>query len=232
VIPQPALANFTAVGEITRQRIRQARSTEPSQVYFGTIGGIQAAVSLQWLDEMDAVRGAIFPVTTDSKGIAHQWQFLGTNFVQGEINIHIYDDHKLIANGFLTKHRKGDDLLWEGRTNRGEDIKISRRLQRKPATETRSTYRGSIGTSEVLMTLDWGKDRRVNGSYKSLASGKSYQLKGDNTVDGFIYLDEFSEDNLSGRVLLEKKTSDDKLVWTGKIFNPNGRVNPVTIYRE
>ena len=82
------------------------------------------------------------------------------------------------------------------------------------------------------MTLDWGKDRRVNGFYQSLTSGKSYQLKGDNTADGFIYLDEFSEDNISARILLEKKTIEGKLVWTGKIFNPDGRINSVTIYRE
>ena len=181
---------------------------------------------------MDAVRGSIFPITSESKGLNQQWQFIGTNFVQGEIDIHIYNGEKLISNASLRKQRKGDDLLWVGRTNRGEDIRISRTLQRKPATETRSTYQGKIGTSEVLVTLDWGKDRRVNGFYQSLTSGKSYQLKGDNTADGFIYLDEFSEDNISARILLEKKTIGGKLVWTGKIFNPDGRINSVTIYRE
>lgn len=229
---QPAHATFTNVGELNRKRIRQARSTEASQVYFGTFGNIQAAVSLQWLDDMDAVRGSIFPVTIDSKGIEKQWQFIGTNIVQGEIDIHIYDGEKLISNGSLTKRRDGDVLRWEGRTNRGEDIIIARRLQRTPTPEVRSNYLGKIGTSDVNITLNWGKDRRVTGFYKSLASGKTYQLSGDNTVDGFIYLDEFSEDNISGRILLEKKTLNEKLVWTGKIFNPDGRINPVTIYRE
>lgn len=230
--PPSSQAPYNAVIEFARRNIRQARSIEPSQIYLGTFGNMRAAVSLQWLDEMDAVRGSIFPITTESKGIHQQWQFIGTNFVQGEINIHIYDGEKLIANGSLSKQRQGDDLLWVGRTNRGEDIQISRTLQRKPAAEIRSTYRGKIGTSEILMTLDWGKDRRVNGFYQSLTSGKSYQLKGDNTADGFIYLDEFSDDNISARILLEKKTRDGNLVWTGKIFNPDGRINPVTIYRE
>ena len=181
---------------------------------------------------MDAARGAIFPISKDSKGIEQQWQFLGTNYVQGEIDIHIYDGSKLIANGSLRKHRNGDVLSWIGKTSRGEEISISRTLRRKPAAQIKSNYRGKIGTSDVRVTLDWGKDRLVSGSYKSLTSGKTYQLRGDNTVDGFIYLDEFNGGNISARILLEKTYHNGKLVWVGKIFNPDGRINPVAIFRE
>ena len=230
--PTPVHATFTQVGKMTRQRIRNTRSTQPSQVYFGEFGGVQAAVSLQWLDDIDAVRGSIFPISTDTKGIEKQWQFIGTNYVQGEIDIHIYDGGKILANGSLRKQRNGDVILWVGKTSNGEEIKIARTLQRKPAAQIKSKYRGKIGTSDVRVTLDWGKDRRVSGSYKSLTSGKTYQLRGDNTVDGFIYLDEFSGDNISGRILLEKNRVNGKLVWSGKIFNPDGRINPVTIFRD
>jgi hypothetical protein len=96
----------------------------------------------------------------------------------------------------------------------------------------KSNYLGKIGTSDVRVTLDWGKDRLVSGTYKSLTSGKTYQLRGDNTVDGFIYLDEFSGGNISARILLEKTYHNGKLVWVGKIFNPDGRINPVAIFRE
>jgi len=229
--PQPHGATFTNVGQIVRNRIRNARSTEASQVYFGTFGDVQAAVSLQWIDELDAVRGAIFPVS-HAKSLDRQWQFIGTNYVQGEIDIHIYDGTKLIANGSLRKERVGDSLIWTGVTSNKEEVKIGRELQRNPATKIESKYRGKIGSSEVQVTLDWESDRRVTGFYKSLASGKSYTLKGDNTVDGFIYLDEYSGDNLSGRILLEKNLLEGKLVWSGKIFNPDGRINPVVIYRE
>ncbi|MDA7934133.1 caspase family protein [Akkermansiaceae bacterium] len=230
--PAPAHATFTNVGKLTRNRIRNARSTEPSQVYFGDFGGVQAAVSLQWLDDMDAVRGSIFPISRDTKGIDRQWQFLGTNYVQGEIDIHIYDGSKLIANGSLRKHRSGDVLSWIEKTSRGENISISRTLQRKPAPEVKSQYRGKIGTSDVRVTLDWGKDRFVRGFYKSLTSGKTYLLRGDNTIDGFIYLDEFNDGNISARILLEKTYHKGKLVWAGKIFNLDGRINPVAIFKE
>lgn len=233
--PQPQTnpqgATFQNVGQIVRNRIRNAKSTEPSQVYFGTFGEVQAAVSLQWLDDLDAVRGAIFPVN-NAKSIESQWQFIGTNHVQGEIYIHIYDGSKLIANGSLHKKRIGDTVIWQGITSNKEEVKIARELQRNPAPVVQSKYRGKIGSSDVRVTLNWGKDRRVSGSYKSLSSGKTYLLKGDNTVDGFIYLDEFSGNNISGRILLEKTRHNGKLVWSGKIFNPDNRINPVVIYRE
>lgn len=235
VIPQsqaqPPRATFNNVGRIVRNRIRNAKSTEPSQVYFGSFGKVQAAVSLQWLDDLDGVRGSIFPFST-TKSIENQWQFIGTNYVQGEINIHVFDGSDFIASGSLHKERDGDTVIWTGVTSNNEKVRITRELQRNPAPVVKSNYRGTIGTSQVQVTLNWEKDRRVTGSYKSLASGKTYQLKGDNTVDGFIYLDEFSSDNISGRILLEKTSQDGKLVWSGKIFNPDGRINPVVIYRE
>ncbi|MFT6181845.1 MAG: hypothetical protein ACI9NQ_001245 [Paracoccaceae bacterium] len=229
--PQPPRATFNSVGRLVRTRIRNAKSTEASQVYFGTFGEVQAAVSLQWLDDLDGVRGSIFPVST-AKSIENQWQFIGTNYIQGEIDIHVFDGSDFIASGSLHKERSGDTVIWTGITSNNEEVKITRELQRNPAPVVKSNYRGTIGSSQVQVTLNWEKDRRVTGFYKSLVSGKTYQLKGDNTVDGFIYLDEFSADNISGRILLKKTSKEEKLVWSGKIFNPDGRIDPVVIYRE
>ena len=212
-------------------KIRNTHSTSASQVYFGQFGDIQAAVSLQWLDDLHAVRGAIFPVSPKT-GLSIQWQFIGTNHVEGEINIHIYNGKKQVATGTLNKSRKGDYLIWSGRTGADEKIHLTRELQREPAPKIESQYQGKIGTSDIHMTLDWGSDRRVTGSYKNLTSGKTYQLKGDNTFDGFIYLDEFLGDNISARIILQKKHDGKKIIWLGKTFALDGTVRLITIARE
>jgi len=213
-----------------RSRIRNHRSTSASQVYFGQFGERQAAVSLQWLSDIEGVRGSIFFI--DDKEFKTEYQFIGTNYVQGEIDIEIWHYKKLITTGSLFKQRQGDTLIWSGRTTSDENIKLGRLLQRKPAPTYKSTYSGKIGSSNVRVTLNWGSDRRVTGSYKSLTSGKTYQLSGDNTVDGFIYLDEFSKNNISARIILHKTRVNGKVAWAGRIFNPDGRINPVTIFRQ
>ncbi len=228
---RPATTSFTDVGKVVSERIRKARSTAPSQFYVGQFGEIQAAVSLQWLDELDAVRGSIFPLSAQ-KSLDSEWQFIGTNRVQGEIEVQIYDGNKKLATGSLRKVREGDHLFWVGMTSAGDEIRINREIIRKPSKVFTSRYSGKIGNSSVEVTLNYGRDRRITGSYKSLSSGKTYQLAGDNAFKGFIYLDEFIAGNLSARILLEKAVVAGKVTWQGKIFNPDGRINPVVISKK
>ncbi|MDP4847840.1 MAG: hypothetical protein NWR51_11345 [Akkermansiaceae bacterium] len=79
-----------------------------------------------------------------------------------------------------------------------------------------------MGSSAVTVTLDWKSDGKVSGSYSSQTSGKTYRLAGDNTVEGFLYLDEFGQDGLSARMLLAKSNANGKIAWAGTLFNVDG----------
>ena len=92
---------------------------------------------------------------------------------------------------------------------------------------------GRVGNSNVDIGLQWKGDGTVSGSYHSRATGRRYRLEGDNTVDGFLYLDEFTNDNLSARILLNKKRlSNGSIAWEGTMFNTDGRNKNMSLVKR
>ena len=92
--------------------------------------------------------------------------------------------------------------------------------------ESNSFYRGQVGGSDILVALNYDQ-KQVKGIYKSLNSGKTYYLKGDNKIDGRLFLKEYIKKGSSlkamANVTLHKSTSSGRVVWSGTMKNYDGR---------
>ena len=131
----------------------------------------------------------------------------------------------------LYKRKTPDNILtWEGTFSNGPTLSFARELDRKTNAST-SNYKGKIGSSNVSVKLGWKNNGTVSGNYKSHTSGKTYRIAGDNLLEGFLYLDEFTNNKLSARMLLEKSKPNGKLTWSGTLYNVNGPRRSVTFSR-
>jgi len=98
------------------------------------------------------------------------------------------------------------------------------------SAQSNSFYRGQIGGSNILVALNYHQDQ-VQGFYKSLNSGKTYYLKGNNRTNGKLSLTEYVKNgsNLKAMasVTLYKSISSGKIIWSGTMNNYDGRNVPM-----
>lgn len=99
--------------------------------------------------------------------------------------------------------------------------------------EQTHNYIGKVGTRTAYFTLTWKPDKTVVGSYICPGGkGISYQLAGDNFIDGVIRLNEFTAGNHTARLFLKKKASGGAISWSGTMENLDGRVLNVSFHRH
>lgn len=206
--------------EIKHQELKQAvgrRSTnKDSNVYLAVYDGKGGLVALQFLED-DHVNGALF-IPEDGMEI----RLYGHNFAQGKIRISLWESGNPLDGGQLEKVRgpKGE-IRWQGKLESGRELVFERDPGRR-ISPAQSRYQGTVGTSPVNVTLNWQRDGRVSGEYRSSATGNTYRLAGSNALEGFVYLDEFTRGKLSARLLLAKDRSTGRIRWTGTLYNVDG----------
>ena len=191
-----------------------------SKVYFGNYGSQRAIYGIQWMGD-NTLRGSVYLY---EKG--REIFLYGTNYVQGQLQCELWEAGKLVGGATISKTASGGAVNWGGEMSDGSRtrLRFSRNADARSSGGFKSSYVGRVGSSDIDVVLEWKKDATVSGSYQSRASGRRYRLEGDNTVDGFLYLDEFTNDNLSARVLLGKqRLRNGSLAWVGTMFNTDGR---------
>ena len=94
------------------------------------------------------------------------------------------------------------------------------------------TYAGKVGRLEAIFTLRWQDGDLVTGSY-FCPSGKSisYELRGENKINGRLNLDEFTHGQLTAKIVLQKIDKMGKISWQGTMHNVDGRKLPVSFTR-
>lgn len=187
-----------------------------SRVYLGKYGQKTCITALQWLSG-DRVSGAVFV-----PGANRELRIYGTNYQHGKLRVELWEKGSLLSRGNLSKKTLGSNkIVWGGTLSNGTYLQFARVLRRS-SSSAHSNYSGSVGSSDISVSLDWRADRTVSGSYTSQKTGKRYTLHGDNSVEGFLYLDEMTGGKLSARVLLTKERRNGSIVWSGTLYNVDG----------
>ena len=202
-----------------KDQLHTKKSNKPSRVYFGNYGRDNAFFSIQWMGD-DTLRGGVFLHES-----GRLLSLYATNYIQGTLNGELWEAGKLLGTVVVRKDPASGRVAWRGfNHDSGMEFNFGRNSNRRSSKEFHSSYVGRVGNSNVDIGLQWKGDGTVSGLYHSRATGRRYRLEGDNTVDGFLYLDEFTEDNLSARILLNKKRlSNGSIAWEGTMFNTDGR---------
>lgn len=93
-------------------------------------------------------------------------------------------------------------------------------------------YHGSVGRLAAVFEIEFGDGGRVSGSYHYPdRPGVVYRLSGTNPEEGRIVLREFTGDRETARCDLQKTVTDSEIVWSGRMFNADGREFPMRLAR-
>jgi hypothetical protein len=86
------------------------------------------------------------------------------------------------------------------------------------------TYVGHVGQLDAIFFLKWLPGGKIQGTYFYPKRGinRSYTLLGENSEDGKIYLDEYTDKELTARIGLVKSTAAGEIVWEGVMQNIDG----------
>lgn len=188
----------------------QSPSTK-SRVYMGSYGGITCITALQWLSNgsNERISGAVFVPS-----INKEYRIIGDNYAQGKLSVELWEGGNKVTSGRLDKTRPGANVVWTGTLLNGQTLQFSRSLSRS-SSSFNSNYHGTSGGSGISVSLKWNTDRSVTGSMRNRSTGVTHNLYGDNSVEGFLYLDEMTGNRLSARILLNKTRVNGAIVWSG-----------------
>lgn len=93
-------------------------------------------------------------------------------------------------------------------------------------------YRGKTGTKPVTFILRWNARGKVTGYYyPPTLPYTEYELTGTNYADGRLVLTETTGGKVSAVLRLRKSIRNKKVVWSGTMYNTDGRKIPVTFSR-
>lgn len=103
-----------------------------------------------------------------------------------------------------------------------------------PSQQPNNQYVGAVGRLKAVFSLTWNNDGSVTGAYfnPTRDSRQYYSLEGFNISEGVLELNEYTDDVRTARIHLKKQISPGWIVWSGKMFNADGRVLDVSIQRE
>lgn len=201
---------------LLKSQIASRASSVRSKVYLGKYGSSTCITVLQWLPN-DKISGAVFLPKA-----GRELRIYGDNYQEGKLKVELWESGKQISTGRLSKSRSGSNkIVWGGAMGSGIYLQFSRVLSRS-SSSFNSSYSGKVGSSSISANLHWASDRTVSGKYRSRSTGNSYALYGDNSVEGFLYLDEMTNGVLSARILLGKERQNGGIVWSGTLFNVQG----------
>lgn len=211
-----------------KSQLHHAVSMAASKVYLGTYAGKKAIYSIQWMPN-ETLRGSIFLYDQGT-----EYYLYGTNYQKGVLQCEIWFKDRVVGHSQIHKQNNTSNITWTGRlrADSSKTLRFSRNSNRKPGNAFNSNYVGYVGNSTIDVSLHWRADGTVTGQYKSRNTGNTYPLKGDNTVNGFLYLDEYTNNNLSARILLVKKRISGRIVWKGLMSNTDGRQKDMSFQKK
>jgi len=91
-----------------------------------------------------------------------------------------------------------------------------------PASAER--YQGQVGKLKAVFNIEWGGDNSVGGTYHYPSRpGVVYTLEGEFGADGKLVLREYTEGVLTAVLMLSNSGSGNKVRWSGKMKNTDGR---------
>ena len=211
-----------------KSQLHQAVSMSASKVYLGSYGGKKALYSIQWMGS-ETLRGSIFLYEQGT-----EYHLYGTNYQKGILQCEIWSKDRVIGHSQIHKQNNTSNITWAGRlrADPSKNLRFTRSSNREAGDAFNSNYVGHVGNSTIDVSLHWRSDGTVSGQYKSRNTGNTYPLKGDNTVDGFLYLDEYTNNNLSARILLIKKRINGQVIWKGFMSNTDGRQKNMSFQKK
>jgi hypothetical protein len=96
------------------------------------------------------------------------------------------------------------------------------------------TYVGHVGQLDAIFFLKWMPGGKIQGTYFYPKRGinRSYTLLGENSEDGKIYLEEYTDKALTARIGLVKSINSREIVWEGAMQNVDGRRFEMSFRRD
>ena len=96
------------------------------------------------------------------------------------------------------------------------------------------TYVGHVGKLDAIFFLKWLPGGKIQGTYFYPKRGidRSYTLLGDNSEDGKIYLEEYTDKALTARIGLVKSITAREIVCEGAMQNVDGRRFEMSFRRD
>jgi Trypsin-like peptidase domain len=96
------------------------------------------------------------------------------------------------------------------------------------------TYIGHVGQLDAIFFLKWLPGGKIQGTYFYPKRGinRSYTLLGENSEDGKIYLEEYTDKALTARIGLVKSITAREIVWEGAMQNVDGRRFEMSFRRD
>jgi TolB-like protein len=96
------------------------------------------------------------------------------------------------------------------------------------------TYIGHVGHLDAIFFLKWLPRGKIQGTYFFPKRGinRSYTLLGENSEGGKIYLEEYTDKELTARIGLVKSTAAGDIVWEGVMQNVDGRRFDISFRRD
>jgi FlgO protein len=95
-------------------------------------------------------------------------------------------------------------------------------------------YIGHVGQLDAIFSLKWLPGGKIQGTYFYPKRGinRSYTLLGENSEDGKIYLEEYTDKALTARMELVKSITAGEIVWEGVMQNVDGRRFEMSLRRD
>src|SRR5262249_4416666 len=96
------------------------------------------------------------------------------------------------------------------------------------------TYIGQVGRLDAIFFLKWLPAGRIQGTYFYPKRGisRSYTLLGENSEEGKMYLEEYTDKTLTARIGLVKSITAHEIVWEGAMQNVDGRRFEMSFRRD
>ena len=123
---------------------------------------------------------------------------------------------------------RGQKNSWSGETNLSM-IQFSRSIKEVKSLSMGAQYKGTLGTSQASLALEWSDEVNVSGNL--LIDGeKKYVLKGDNSIPATIFMNVYESEEPKGVVLL-KRSENEAVSWTGICHFNDGKETLLAVSR-
>lgn len=204
--------------------------------YRGKVGALEASFSLEWGDD-----GSVYGSYQYDNRPGVIYGLDGSNPAEGELYLEEFTGNKLTARCQLKKVITDGAIVWRGEMHnldgRVLEMEFARGRAKSPAPQPASTaeetrYSGYVGKMNAEFSLYWNEDRSVQGSYQYPdRPGTIYRISGSNPREGELFLEEYTNRELTARCVLQKRIEADVIVWEGVMLNLDGRRFPMAFSR-
>jgi hypothetical protein len=95
------------------------------------------------------------------------------------------------------------------------------------------TYNGVVGDRQAEFRLEWAEDGSVRGDYVYAGGNRAqFNFLGNNKTEGLLELNVYSDQMLTARMSLNKKTQGNRISWVGTLKGNDGRILAVSFSRQ